>query len=158
MPRLLSLAMTLATLSFPAAAQDAVEGWDAKCGADSCTISRGLKDIARDKLVATFLVSVPKGDGAVTAGVAVALGVALVPGARFYSGGTEYALAFEVCFPDGCRALRTFEQAEMDQIGASAEMEVRFFPYGSDTPVSIMMPIEGLVAAIGNARKTLSGG
>lgn len=162
MPRQFALAAALAALalpvSAPARAQDTAQAWDARCGTDSCTISRGLKDAATGRLVATFLLSVPKGGGEVTAGVAVALGVAIAPGARFYAGGAEYPLAFEVCFPDGCRALRRFAADELARIAAAPEVELRFFPYGSDTPVSIMLPVEGLAGAIEDARKTLSGG
>lgn len=138
-----------------ASAQSGPDDWKTECDASFCAISRGLMD-QQKRLVATFLASVRKDTEQTTLAVAVALGAALRPGVRLIAGDQTYELGFEVCFPDGCRAVRQFEPAELEQIAEAESVEIRFFPYSSDKPVAITMPFAGFAEATADARKTLN--
>lgn len=132
------------------------DGWERSCNADLCTLTYPLRDTATDRRAATFLAVVTKDEATAQVGVAVPLGAALEAGVRLIAGDTVIDLPFEVCFPDGCRAMRRAGDATLDALSVPDQLDIRFFPFGNDSPISIIMPTEGLGDAIDEARAELS--
>lgn len=145
--RMIGLASVVAVLSQTAFAQDSA-GWTESCDAKSCTLSRGVSEEATGKPVMTLLVAVQKAEAGARFGMALPLGVAVAPGVRVLYGGETADIPFEVCFPDGCRALLALDAAALGRLTAQAEIDVRFFPFNAATPVSLTVPIGGLDSAI----------
>ncbi|THH38969.1 hypothetical protein E4Z66_05270 [Aliishimia ponticola] len=139
--------LSLATFPTLSAAQEQSGGWIPKCDDTKCTMARELNRAEDGKRVATFFAVKQIDSGAIRLGVALPLGILLEPGVRFDLDGTALDLPFEVCFPDGCRAQRVFTPEELEKVEGADEISVRFFAYGSANPVSIVMPVDGMLGA-----------
>ena len=138
-----------------AGAQEA-ERWDRSCDGDRCTLTFPLVDAATERRVATFLAIVAKNEAESQLGVAVPLGAALEAGVRLIAGETVVNVTFQVCYPDGCRAMRRAGTATLDAITMSDQLDIRFFPFGNERPISIVMPTAGLTQAMDEARSELT--
>ncbi|MFN3846311.1 MAG: invasion associated locus B family protein [Paracoccaceae bacterium] len=152
----LTIAATVLLSSQTAFAQDQ-KGWVESCQPDSCTLSRGLAEEGTGKQVMTLLLAIEKGKPDVRFGVALPLGVALSPGVRVIHGDKTTDIPFEVCFPDGCRALITMDAATFAAFAANASVDVRFFPFSASTPVALTAPMDGLADAVTAAAQKLDG-
>ncbi len=149
-----TIAALLLVTSQAASAQDQA-GWVETCAQDSCTLSRGLAEEGTGKQVMTLLMAVQKGQTGARFGFALPLGVALAPGVRVLHGDKTTDVPFEVCFPDGCRAMTTFDAATLADFTANASVEVRFFPFNAGTPVALTAPLDGLADAVAQAMQKL---
>jgi invasion protein IalB len=154
--RFLMACAILAGLTTSAAAQDDDAGWNSNCGETSCTLSLGLRDTATDRNIATLLTVVRADDAPAFFGVAVPLGTALSPGVRFVAGEEAIEVPFDVCFPDGCRALRELSDDELEVLTATESADLRFFAFQSETPISVKVPLTGLADAMSDARAELA--
>lgn len=153
----LASALTALFCTFgPAAAQDA--DWEVTCNDKSCTITRTLTENTTGRRVATFMTVVEKGrTDAPGLGVAVPLGLAVEPGVRLVSGADIIELPFQVCFPDGCRAIRAATTEEISLLSSVDKADIRFFPFGQDHPTSVAVPMTGFGDALADAKAKLGG-
>lgn len=149
---LFASAFTAAFCAFgPATAQAA--DWQMTCNDTSCNIQRSLTEESTGRLVATFIVIVEKGQTDKPGlGVAVPLGLAINPGVRIVAGDATIDLPFQVCFPDGCRAIRPASADEMALLADQDKADIRFFAFGQDRPISATLPMTGFSDALGQAR------
>lgn len=150
---LLALALTFTAMQ--GAAQTEPQTWNTNCETDSCTLSLGVLDATSGKPVSTVLVVVPKIGETVFLGAAMPLGSALEPGIRIVQGSETINAKFQVCFPDGCRALTEIPRATIQTMTKVGSVELFAFPYSSDTPISFQVPLAGLDAALKDATATL---
>lgn len=148
MTKTLALLFLLASASLAAAAD-----WPIACEGTTCTASRGLKDEGSGKTMATILIAQRKGESEARIGAALPLGVALAPGARLVAGAETVELAFDVCFPDGCRAMAGTTPERIAALAAAGALELRFFPYGHDRAVAVRVPADGLAETLGALRR-----
>jgi invasion protein IalB len=139
-----------------AVAQAAPQDWGARCDATTCTLSRGILEEASGKRLSTLLVVLRKGEDKVLFGAALPIGVALEPGIRILQGDTMVEAKFQVCYPDGCRALVELPLAAVTSMAKAGSAEFRAFPYESEKPISFMAPLSGLDMALQNALDTLA--
>lgn len=145
-----TLALLFLLLSAPLAA---AADWPIACEGTTCTASLGLKDDASGKMMATVLVARTKGEAEARIGAALPLGVALAPGARFVAGAETVDLTFDVCFPDGCRAMAGATPERIAALAAAGAFELRFFPYGRDRAVAVRVPADGLAETLDALRR-----
>jgi invasion protein IalB len=156
MHRLICAGLLLAAFApLPASAQSAVPDWQATCEADGCTLARRLIDQSTGRPVATFLAFVPKANANLSIGAALPLGTAIEAGVRMVAGDTTLEIPYQVCFPDGCRALRETSAEEVAALAAAEAIDIRFFPFSADRAVSVTMPLEGFTEAVAAARAEL---
>ncbi|MGP6085966.1 invasion associated locus B family protein [Antarctobacter jejuensis] len=126
--------------------------WPVNCSADQCSLTRRVAE-SDGPASATLLIGIDKDSDEARIGIAVPLGVALLPGARLLQGDDVIDLAFDVCFPDGCRALTTISTDDLDKFAARDQTELRFFVVQLDRPVALEIPLSGLPEAVADARK-----
>ena len=136
-------------------AQDTQDDWNNSCNPDTCTMSLSLYEQATDRRVATMLAVVTKGSDQINFGVALPLGTALDSGVRVLAGDTIIEIPFQVCFPDGCRALTGLTEDDLVALLSAETVDLRFFPYTSDKPVSLKTSIGDFSAKLDSARETL---
>jgi invasion protein IalB len=139
------------SISEPSGASD----WPMTCEAKTCSLTRNLQDSEKGTRAATFFIVLEKDRPDVRLGVVLPLGTALLPGVRLKQNDTIHDVPYEVCFPDGCRAVRDFSESEMGTIASQPSVDIQFFPYGSDAPIFINMPLDGLMPALAEARAHL---
>lgn len=153
----LASALTAVFCSFgPAIAQDA--DWQMNCSETGCNIIRSMTENTTGRLVATFLVIVENGKADTPGlGVALPLGLAIEPGVRIVSGEQTIDLPFQVCFPDGCRAIRAATADEITLLTNADEADIRFFPFGQNRPTSVKVPMAGLSDALAQAQAKVAG-
>lgn len=145
---ILTLALGLLP-SFAGAAED----WQKNCADGQCTLARTLSDDASGRSIATFLVALNfEMPDKVLMGVALPLGAALKPGVRLLQGETVIEVGYEVCFPDGCRAMTEVAATDFDEMAKNEEIELRFFPFGQEKPIALPIPLSGLSEATESAR------
>lgn len=140
--------------ALPSVAQDAPQ-WNTSCDGGLCTLSRQLIDEATGKGVATVLVVVQKASDDILLGAALPLGVALEPGVRFVQGDTLIQADFEVCYPDGCRAMAELPVTAFEAIDFEKEMDLRVFAFGQDKPLAVTVPLDSLKSAVDAGREQL---
>lgn len=148
-----------AALLFPASLAFAQEdpGWVMRCTEKTqCTIAIALNQTGTDQRILTFLTVLRAGTEPMTVSAALPLGTALAPGAMFLWGGMEIPAAFEVCLAEGCRATAILAPEQREALVAAESVEVRFFPYGSDHPVAVTLPMNGFQAKLDEADAELS--
>lgn len=133
------------------------DAWLSKCTETSCTFSRVLSHAQTGQRMATFIAVVVKDEPEARFGAAIALGAALRPGIRFVPAeGASFDVPFEVCFPDGCRAIRAFGAEEEARFTGAQNIDIRFIAYQGGETVSMTMPLTGLGGALADARAQLS--
>lgn len=151
--RLLSIGLLFA--SPPAWAQSEV-AWTVDCqSGDSCTLARSVEEVSTGRRAATVLFVVTKA-GTEFVGAAIPLGTAIEAGVQLVSDDTQTLLPFQVCFPDGCRAVLETTAEANDTLASQATMDLRAFPFQSDKPFSLAVPLDGLAEALAEARDTLA--
>lgn len=136
-----------------AGAQDAGE-WASECNDTSCTLSRTAVNPSNGQRAGTILAVVEKSSDTITIGAVAPLGIALEAGIRLVIGETSEIAKMDVCFPDGCRGLIQFAPSVFTGI---ENIDMRYFPFGSERPLSILIPLEGFDAGVAQARATLAG-
>lgn len=142
---------TAASLAGVIAAEVQAAAWPITCDAGACTAARALNDARTGRPMATILIAAQKGAPGLRLGAVLPLGVALAPGARFVQGQDVVPLAFEVCFPDGCRAMAEAEAALAGRL--TAGFDLQFFAPGHDGPVAVAVPAEGMAEAVAELRR-----
>jgi invasion protein IalB len=76
------------------------------------------------------------------------LGVALDAGFRAVIDGKSYQAPFQVCYPDGCRAVAPLPPEALAAWLAEPVLSFQFFPFSSDKPIAADVPLAGLKAAL----------
>jgi invasion protein IalB len=100
--------------------------------------------------------SIDKAGSDLRLGAALPLGVAVEPGARLILGETTIDARYEVCFPDGCRAMATLPADQLGPLGEAASIELRFFAFGQEKPIAVEIPLDGLTEAVAAAQTQLA--
>ena len=152
--KLLAAALMLVSAS-PSSAQGG-DPWTVNCEDDACTISLALIAPDSNRRAATFLAVISAEEGGSRLAAAMPLGLAIEPGIRMIAGETVIDVPFQVCFPDGCRAVRDADAAMFDALAREETLDIRYFPFGEERPVSLKMPLDGLAGALEAARSELS--
>ncbi len=161
MPRLKSAIfaslVSLLGASLPVLAQE-LDAWTTNCTSDgkNCTISRTVHGEDVNIRAATLLAVVNNENSEVTFGAIVPLGLSLQPGMQMRSGEVVISLPYDVCFPDGCRALKALSLDELEEVLQAEELDLRFFVRSDGTLVSVPVPMSGFPAALTDARERLS--
>jgi invasion protein IalB len=154
--RHLSSASFVAVMLCAVSPASAADAWEVTCKEGSCTLARVVVEAAASgRRVATVLL-VPDATGRARLAVALPLGVALAPGVRLVGQDVTTDLAFEVCYPDGCRAAADLDAAALAVIAALPSIELRAFPFGAERPLAMVIPLDGLAEALARARATLN--
>ena len=153
--RSIALLSVFAALSAAPVLAQGEADWSTACDAGVCTLSRSVADAASGRTVATMLIVVGAPDQDIRFGAALPLGVAIDPGARLVQGETVLDARFEVCFPDGCRAMASVSSNAFDRIAAGETIDLRFFGFGEERQISVEVPLTGLTEALGKAREQL---
>lgn len=154
-PTLFPAALVLSLAPAIGAAQEPTD-WPTTCEAGRCTLSRTVSDTITGRSVATLLLAFDKAGTDLRLGAALPLGVAVEPGARLILGGSTFEARYEVCFPDGCRAMATLPPDQLGPLGEAAAIELRFFSFGQEKPIAIEVRLEGLANAIAAAQAQLA--
>jgi len=133
-------------MTAPAAA---AESWATTCDeGNRCTARVTVTDTKSGRVFASVGVQVGK-DGAEPGLIVFApLGVALKPGFRAVIDGQDFLVPFEVCYPDGCRAVAKFTPAELEVWLTAETASLQFFPFESDKAVAADLPLAGLREAL----------
>lgn len=153
-----ALASGVAFVTCAASAQQSDPTWTTSCEPESCALSLGVTEAQTGRAIATALMAVSADEAdPIRFGVALPLGLDIDAGVRIVVGEQMVELPFEVCFPDGCRAMRPLDEGETAAISGSESFDIRFFPFGSNRLVSVTVPSTGLATAIEDARRTLRG-
>jgi len=127
----------------------AAETWTTTCGEDGrCTARVTVSDTESGRVFASVGVQVGK-DGAEPGLIVFApLGVAVKPGFRAVINGQDFLVPFEVCYPDGCRAVAVITPAELEVWLTAETASLQFFPFESDKAVAADLPLAGLREAL----------
>jgi invasion protein IalB len=131
----------------PARADDT---WTTTCEGDRCTARLTVADVATGKTFAS--VGLQVGPDGAEPGLLVftPLGVAVKPGVRAVIDGRSFEVPFDVCYPDGCRAVAQLTAEDLEIWLTAESSSVQFFPFASDKPVAADIPLAGLRAALGD--------
>ncbi len=144
------------TMLSPLAAQAEDQTWQSNCQNGACTLVRSVAEAGTGRTVATFIVALSKAQATARVGVALPLGTALDAGVRMKAGDKTLSVPFQVCFPDGCRATVEADEPTLAALTGADAVEVQFFPFSSDKPVAIDVPMNGLADAVTAARASLA--
>ncbi|MDB5661653.1 MAG: Invasion associated locus family protein [Cypionkella sp.] len=146
---LVALLCSLAGAGRPAVAQDSA-GWKVSCieGNERCTAVLSVQTADSGKSLAAIGIQIGRG-GKEPAMIAILpLGVELKAGFRAVVAGKAYDAPFEACFADGCRAVAALPEGSLGAWITAASVQLQFFPFGSDNPVSAEVPLIGLREAL----------
>jgi invasion protein IalB len=151
--RLLSLLLLSLCLSTPAQAQKVSPGdWVSDCEEDYCVFRKTLQFVGEDSAFALFEILIDVTDGEASLVLTAPLGVALQPGVRVSVEGREWFAPLKVCYQDGCRATVEMNNDDLALLLQKQSMDIRYVPFGGDSPVAAVLPLSGLVAAISRTR------
>ena len=146
--RFIGTSLVLGCCLGQAKAQDGA-GWKVVCGSvDRCTALVSLKNTETNARFAAIGLQIGKGGKEPAMIAFLPLGVELKPGFRAVVGGTAYDAQFEACFADGCRAVAPLPDGALDKWLSAEKVELQFFPFGADKPVSAAVPLTGLREAL----------
>ena len=147
------LAVALSAVIGASAAQ-AAETWVTTCNEDNrCTARLTVRDVQNGRIFGSVGIQVGKGGAEPGLIVFAPLGVALKPGLRAVINGQTFEVPFEVCYPDGCRAVAKITPAELEVWLSAETAALQFFPFEFDKPVAADLPLTGLREAL---KETLS--
>jgi invasion protein IalB len=140
-----ALVLGLLASAGTASAADWTTGCDA--AADHCT-AQGLLLTPGGERTGTIGLQVGRdGTGAVVF-VTTPLGAALQPGVKLRAPGRDFDLAFDVCYPDGCRARLSLAPADLAALLGLDEADLLLFSFGSAEPAILVTPLGGLREAL----------
>jgi len=137
----------------PASAEEVSPGnWSSDCEEDYCVFRKTLTFSGQDNAFALFeiLINVASGESSIV--LTAPLGVALQPGVRIVVEGREWFAPLKVCYTDGCRATVEISNDDLALLLQRQTMDIRYIPFGRDNPISAILPLNGLVAAISRTR------
>lgn len=142
---LLALALTAA------AGPGAADGWKTTCTAERrCTALLVVADTATKRILASIGLQVGAGGSDPVMIAFLPLGIALTPGFRAVIGDKAFDAAYEVCYPDGCRATAPVAAGDLNLWLDGETVSLRFFPYGAEKPVAADTPLAGLRESLGD--------
>lgn len=131
----------------PTLAQD--QDWKVTCNdSDRCTALLVVADAATKRTLASVGLQIGRGGTEPVMIALLPLGVDLRPGFRAVIGDKAFDAPYEVCFPDGCRAIAPIATDDLDLWLDADSISLRFFPSGSDKPVAADTPVKGLRSAL----------
>jgi len=126
------------------------QGWRTTCDETNarCTALLAFSDQVSGKLIGSIGVQVGKGGAEPMIIAFMPLGVALDAGFRAVIDGKSYQAPFQVCYPDGCRAVAPLPPEALAAWLAEPVLSFQFFPFSSDKPIAADVPLAGLKAAL----------
>jgi len=146
----LVLSLSIAT---PISAQQVSPGdWSSDCEEEFCVFRKTLNFVGEDNAFALFEILINVSNGEASIVLTAPLGVALQPGVRIIVEGQEWFAPLKVCYSDGCRATVEISNDDLALLLQRQSMDIRYIPFGSEAPISAMLPLNGLVAAISRMR------
>jgi len=144
----IGLAAAMAAHAGGAPAAEAQGAWTTDCDQRRCVVARALIDETAGRRFATFaVVTDPDGSGPALL-ISTPLGIAVDAGVRAVIGGQVWDAPVRVCFPDGCQAGRPLSADELALLSGAESADLRYFPFGSATPIGATVPLGGLAAAL----------
>lgn len=152
---LLAIAVSMPSVQ-PASAQNTPESdWSVTCEETRCSVSISATDTRTGQRVATIMIILDREEQSPLMAAIVPLGVAIEPGLRMLYGDEVVSLGVEACFPDGCRAVMQMNDAFHANLARAEDFELRYFPLGSEQPVAVTLPSDGLTDTLAEAQKVL---
>lgn len=151
--RVTATAVILWSGAITAQAEGSPSAWKQSCNEGAC-LSTLILNSDDGRAAATLLIQVSK--ESTRFGAAVPLGVALEPGARLVVGARKIPLPFEVCYPDGCRAMTEVSGKDLDDLNAAPELSLQFFSVTQEAPLSLTFVGSGIRDAALAARNSLT--
>ena len=147
---------TLILLLFvlPARAEDvAPGGWLSDCRENYCVFRKTLTFEQTENTFALLEILIDTDTGQASIVLTAPLGVALEPGIRMIVQGREWHAPLKVCYTDGCRASVEITSEDLALLLQKPQIDIRYIPFGREKPISAVLPLNGLLAAISRSRK-----
>lgn len=153
MPRLIILLALTFLLSTPVQSQQVSPGdWVSDCEEDFCVFRKTLQFVDTDSAFALIEILIDVTSGEASLVLTAPLGVALQPGVRITVDEREWFAPLKVCYQDGCRATVEMSNDDLALLLQKQSMDLRYIPFGGQSPLSATLPLSGLVAAISRTR------
>ena len=127
--------------------------WVATCEETLCLFRQEISAPNADGTTALFEILIEAETAEASLVVTTPLGIATEPGVRLIVDGQEWQANVRVCQPDGCRATTQIDSDDLAVLLQRTSIEVRFFVFGSEHPISLELPIGGLVKAMAQQRQ-----
>lgn len=153
MNKLLQSLVVLLFLASPAATEEVAPGnWVSDCEEDFCVFRKTLTFVNSDSAFALFEILINTTSGNASLVLTAPLGVALQPGIQVIVEEQEWLAPLKVCYGDGCRATIEISNDDLALLLQKKTMEIRYIPFGKQNPLSAILPLNGLIAAISRTR------
>lgn len=137
----------------PATSEEVSTGnWLSDCEENFCVFRKTLSFSGATSAFALFEILIDISTGEASMVLTAPLGVALQPGVRIIVDGHEWLAPLKVCYTDGCRATIEIDNDDLALLLQKPSMDIRYIPFGSDDPISAVLPLNGLIAAISRTR------
>lgn len=131
----------------------APDNWIEECdGAGACRASRAMVERGTGQRAAILSIVVQKDSPGLLVSVIAPIGIAVEPGVRLIFGGMTQDAGVQVCYPDGCRAVAALETDAAETLLKAAQIDIRYFAFGADAPVSVTVPLDGLATSVTRLR------
>lgn len=134
--------------AWAAGAAEAPGAWTTDCDQRRCVVARALVDETAGRRFATFAVVTDPDGSSPALLISTPLGIAVDAGVRAVVGGQAWDAPVRVCFPDGCQAGRPLSADDLALLSGAGSADLRYFPFGSATPIAATVPLGGLAAAL----------
>lgn len=131
-------------------------GWTTQCETGSCAITRTGTDGEGNRLVSFSLV-LRDGPGARLA-VVTPLGTAVQNDLAVTLGPEVLAIPFQTCMPQGCVAMLDIDADRLANLTIQPSVLLGFSGVGGAQRVEAPFPLDGLSAAVSEARETIADG
>lgn len=134
-----------------------VQDWQSNCIPGGCFATRVVTrpseqpsptGAEQQQILGVLVVGV-KPDGGGILGAVLPLGSAIKPGARLVYGDQTVNVDFEVCLPDGCRAVAEPTPEQFAAVQTADKVELLFFAQNNPQQFSIEIPTDGLSSVVG---------
>lgn len=127
--------------------------WLTDCEENYCVYRKTLTVEASDATFALLEILIDTDSGQASIVMTVPLGVALEPGIRMIVEGREWATPLKVCYTDGCRATVEISTDDFGLLLQKKSIDIRYIPFSAENPISAILPLNGLVAAISRTQR-----
>lgn len=140
--------LSLLIAALPALAEE--PGWKTTCADDGsrCTAILGLTATDSGKSLGSIGLQLGRGGTDPVLVAFTPLGVALEPGFRAVIGDQAFPAPFQVCYPDGCRAVVKLKPDELELLLSAPSLSFQLIPFSSDRPAAADVPLAGLKEAL----------
>ena len=146
-------ALLFAIASLVVAGTASASQWVSTCEETLCLFRQEISAPNADGTTALFEILIEAETAEASLVVTTPLGIATEPGVRLIVDGQEWQANVRVCQPDGCRAAAQIDSNDLAILLQRTSIEIRFFIFGSEYPVSLELPIDGLIRAMAEQRQ-----